>query len=130
MQKLDSEKFRAVLEAMAAEKAKRRKPARAKPRVAPQTGMPLPPDAFEALSDNRALMVEFKRGLPPPFLRPSYLSPLRQHSWRQRIQDIRIHGRVCRPTPSLQRRKAHWAVAANEKLHRLLCELHHFFGGL
>lgn len=51
MQKLDSEKFRAVLEAIAAEKAKRRKPAAARPRVEPQTGTPMPPADFKVLLD-------------------------------------------------------------------------------
>ncbi|MFM9433552.1 hypothetical protein ACFDR9_000593 [Janthinobacterium sp. CG_23.3] len=49
MQKLDSEKFRAVLEAIAAEKAKRRKPAAARPRVEPQTGTPIPTADFKVL---------------------------------------------------------------------------------
>lgn len=51
MQKLDSEKFRAALEAIATEKAKRRKVATAQRRVAQKTEMPLPPADFEALSD-------------------------------------------------------------------------------
>ena len=51
MQKLDSEKFRAVLEAIAAEKAKRRKPATARPRGEPQTGTPIPPGDFKVLLD-------------------------------------------------------------------------------
>jgi hypothetical protein len=55
MQKLDSEEFRAVLEAIAAEKSKRRKAAAARPRVAPQTEMPMPPADFEVLLDKRRL---------------------------------------------------------------------------
>ena len=51
MQKLDSEKFRAVLEAIAAEKAKRRKGAAARPRVAQKTEVPMPPADFKVLLD-------------------------------------------------------------------------------
>ena len=49
MQKLDSEKFRVVLEAIAAEKAKRRKGAAARPRVELQTGTPPPLADFKVL---------------------------------------------------------------------------------
>ena len=49
MQKLDSEKFRAVLEAIAADKTKRRKGAAARPRVEPQTGTPMAPPDFKVL---------------------------------------------------------------------------------
>lgn len=55
MQKLDSERFRAVLEAIAAEKAKRRKPAAARPRVEPQTGTPMPPANFKVLLEKPGL---------------------------------------------------------------------------
>lgn len=55
MQKLDSEKFRAVLEAIVAEKAKRRKGAAARPRVEPQTGTPMPPADFKVLLDKPGL---------------------------------------------------------------------------
>lgn len=55
MQKLDSEKFRAVLEAIAAEKAKRRKAAAARPRVEPQTGTPMPPADFKVSSEKPGL---------------------------------------------------------------------------
>lgn len=55
MQKLDSEKFRAVLEAIAAEKAKRRKGAAARPRVEPQTGRPMPLADSEVLPDKPGL---------------------------------------------------------------------------
>jgi hypothetical protein len=51
MQKLDSEKFRAVLEAIAAEKSQRHKAAAARPRVAPPIKTPMPPADFEVLSD-------------------------------------------------------------------------------
>lgn len=55
MQKLDSEKFRAVLEAVAAEKANRRKGATARPRVEPQTGTPIPPADFKVPLERRRL---------------------------------------------------------------------------
>ena len=55
MQKLDSEKFRAVLEAIAAEKAKRRKGAAARPRVAQKTETPMPPADSEVRSDKPGL---------------------------------------------------------------------------
>ena len=55
MQKLDSEKFRAVLEAIAAEKAKRRKPAAARPRVAQKTETPTPSADFEVPLERRRL---------------------------------------------------------------------------
>lgn len=42
MQKLDGEKFRAVLEAIAAEKTKRRKSAATRPRVSPSVGTLMP----------------------------------------------------------------------------------------
>ncbi len=51
MQNLDSEIFRAALEAIAAEKANRRKTATARPRVSPQTEAPVPPAGFEVLPD-------------------------------------------------------------------------------
>ncbi len=55
MQKLDSEKFRAALEAIATEKSKRRKGAAARPRVAQKTETPTPSADFEVLSDKRRL---------------------------------------------------------------------------
>lgn len=55
MQKLDSEKFRAVLEAIAAEKGKRRNGAVARPWVEPQTETTMSPADFEVLSDKPGL---------------------------------------------------------------------------
>lgn len=55
MKKLDSEKFRAVLEAITTEKTNRRKGTAAQPRVAQKSEMPAPPADFEMPSERRRL---------------------------------------------------------------------------
>ena len=56
MQKLDSEKFRAALEAIVVEKSKRRQPAKAPIDRPRQTGEHMPAEAFEALLDKKRHM--------------------------------------------------------------------------
>jgi hypothetical protein len=53
MQKLDSEKFRAALEAIATEKTKRRKGAAARPRILQKTETSMPQADFEKLLAKR-----------------------------------------------------------------------------
>ena len=67
MQKLDSEKFRAVLEAIAADKAEQRKGAAARP-SSRKPERPFQRPISKCRRRNKASMVEFKRGLAPPFL--------------------------------------------------------------
>lgn len=55
MQKLDSEKFRLALEAIATEKSRRRKVAAARPRVVSKTDVPMPPVDFEVSLKRRRL---------------------------------------------------------------------------
>ncbi len=55
MQKLDSEKFRVALDAIATEKSRRRKAAAARPRVASKSETPMPPVDFEVPLKTRRL---------------------------------------------------------------------------